>query len=391
MSHFGTGGLGPGDTAPGDQRLDGAEITAGVKSYLIGLGLAVLLTATSFFIARTTLVWEPSIPVALIVLAIAQMGVHLVFFLHITTGPDNVNNVMALAFGVLIVLLLLAGSLWIMSHLNQNMGYEGEAVQMQMQPEGASPLGSVTGRGIVGRAETVPLRARISGVIEAVYCNAKTRVKAGQSCAKIDPRPYQILIDKNRAGLQALDARLEEDRSALAKAKAAVETHEAGRGAKARKELGKARSVLEKAQARMSRDETKAGELQAALHAAETSLGHIDIVAPADGIVVARAIEPGQRVAPDSATPLFALAPDPALAKIDATIGTDGSKIKTGDTAMVTLEAFPDHQFPGTVTDIRPKPQSAGAAAAFAAVISVPDPSLALQEGMAVTVRIAPE
>ena len=69
----------------------------------------------SFFIARTTLVWEPSIPVALVVLAIAQMGVHLVFFLHITTGPDNVNNVMALAFGVLIVLLLIAGSLWIMA------------------------------------------------------------------------------------------------------------------------------------------------------------------------------------------------------------------------------------------------------------------------------------
>jgi cytochrome o ubiquinol oxidase subunit IV len=49
---------------------------------LVGLGLAVLLTATSFFIAGTDLVWQPSIPVALIVLAIAQMGVHLVFFLH---------------------------------------------------------------------------------------------------------------------------------------------------------------------------------------------------------------------------------------------------------------------------------------------------------------------
>ena len=79
----------------------------------------------SFFISRTTLVWEPSIPVALAVLAIAQMGVHLVFFLHITTGPDNVNNVMALAFGVLIVLLLLAGSLWIMANLNHNMTSDG--------------------------------------------------------------------------------------------------------------------------------------------------------------------------------------------------------------------------------------------------------------------------
>ena len=49
------------------------------------------------------------------------MGVHLVFFLHITTGPDNLNNVMALAFGVLIVLLLLGGTFWVMTNMNYNM------------------------------------------------------------------------------------------------------------------------------------------------------------------------------------------------------------------------------------------------------------------------------
>jgi len=49
------------------------------------------------------------------------MGVHLVFFLHITTGPDNTNNVLALAFGVLVVFLIVAGSIWIMGHLSQNM------------------------------------------------------------------------------------------------------------------------------------------------------------------------------------------------------------------------------------------------------------------------------
>jgi cytochrome o ubiquinol oxidase operon protein cyoD len=119
------------DTAPGDERLDGHDAAEGVASYLVGLALATLLTIVSFFISGTTLVWGPSIPVALVVLAIAQMGVHLVFFLHITSGPDNVNNVMALAFGVLIVLLLLAGSLWIMAHLNQNMMPMDQIMQMQ--------------------------------------------------------------------------------------------------------------------------------------------------------------------------------------------------------------------------------------------------------------------
>jgi cytochrome o ubiquinol oxidase operon protein cyoD len=119
------------DAAPGDERLYGEEPADSVGSYLIGLGFAALLTIVSFFIARTTLVWTPSLPVALVVLAIAQMGVHLVFFLKITTGPDNVNNVMALAFGVLIVLLLIVGSLWIMTHLNQNMLPMEQIMQMQ--------------------------------------------------------------------------------------------------------------------------------------------------------------------------------------------------------------------------------------------------------------------
>jgi cytochrome o ubiquinol oxidase subunit IV len=119
------------DSAPGEERPGGGESAEGVTSYLVGLGLALLLTGVSFFVARTGLVWKPSIPVALVVLAIAQMGVHIVFFLHITTGPDNVNNVMALAFGVLIVLLLMAGSLWIMSNLNHNMMPMGQIMQMQ--------------------------------------------------------------------------------------------------------------------------------------------------------------------------------------------------------------------------------------------------------------------
>jgi cytochrome o ubiquinol oxidase operon protein cyoD len=120
-----------GDTAPGDEPKGGSEIADGVRSYLVGFGLAVLLTCVSFFVAGTSLVWQPSIPVALFVLAVAQMGVHLVFFLHLNTGADAVNNVMALAFGVLIVILLIAGSLWIMSNLNHNMLRMDQIMQMQ--------------------------------------------------------------------------------------------------------------------------------------------------------------------------------------------------------------------------------------------------------------------
>ena len=91
-------------------------------SYIVGLGLALALTGVSFWVASTSSLWGPGVAVGLVVLAIAQMGVHLVFFLHITSGPDNTNNVLALAFGVLIVFLVMIGTIWIMTHMNANMG-----------------------------------------------------------------------------------------------------------------------------------------------------------------------------------------------------------------------------------------------------------------------------
>ncbi len=107
------------DHAPGDE--PGESAGHWVRNYLIGLGFSTILTIASFGAAASHLIWGPGVGAALIALAIAQMGVHLVFFLHITTGPDNTNNVLALAYGLLIVFLIVAGSIWIMANLNQTM------------------------------------------------------------------------------------------------------------------------------------------------------------------------------------------------------------------------------------------------------------------------------
>lgn len=117
------------DTTPGEEGKNntGHEFL----SYLLGLALAIVLTAASFWVINTHLIYGPAIPVALITLAVAQMGIHLVFFLHITTAPDNTNNVLALAFGIFIVFLVIFGSLWIMWHLNHNMMPMDQLMQMQ--------------------------------------------------------------------------------------------------------------------------------------------------------------------------------------------------------------------------------------------------------------------
>ena len=121
---------------PFDDRSPGVEEhepTASYLSYTAGLGLAIVATIASFVVSQTNLLWAPGIPVGLVVLAFAQIGVHLVFFLHITTGRDNTNNVLALAFGMLIVILVIGGTLWIMTNLNANMMPSPDLMNLQMQ------------------------------------------------------------------------------------------------------------------------------------------------------------------------------------------------------------------------------------------------------------------
>jgi cytochrome o ubiquinol oxidase operon protein cyoD len=119
------------DTAPGDEHHDTATIGRGIRGYIIGLGLAVILTAAAFWAPTTHLVYGPSIPALLLTLAVAQMGVHLVFFLHLTSGPDSTNTILALAFGVLTAGLIAFGSLWIMGHLNHLMPSMSTVMEMQ--------------------------------------------------------------------------------------------------------------------------------------------------------------------------------------------------------------------------------------------------------------------
>jgi cytochrome o ubiquinol oxidase operon protein cyoD len=124
------------DRLPGGQS-SGEEHTLGqeVRGYALGLALAVGLTAASFWVRSTDLVYGPGLALALLVLAVAQMGIHLIYFLHITTAPDNENNVLALAFGVLIVCLIVFGSLWVMGHLNKDMvSMPAMPASMQTQP-----------------------------------------------------------------------------------------------------------------------------------------------------------------------------------------------------------------------------------------------------------------
>src|SRR5262245_66278248 len=95
------------DRTPG---VEDQEPTANILSYTTGFGLAVLLTIASFTVSQTNLLWPPGIPAGLVVLAFAQIGVHLVFFLQIGTGPGKTTKILALAFGPQLRFLVIGGS-----------------------------------------------------------------------------------------------------------------------------------------------------------------------------------------------------------------------------------------------------------------------------------------
>ena len=116
------------DRTPG---VEDYEPTASYLSYTVGLGLAVVATIASFVVSQTDLLWAPGIPVGLLVLAIAQIGVHLVFFLHLGSGSESTNNILALAFGVIIVFLVIGGSIWIIANLNENTMPSADVMNMR--------------------------------------------------------------------------------------------------------------------------------------------------------------------------------------------------------------------------------------------------------------------
>src|SRR5208283_3363079 len=168
------------DTVPGAEDARGEDLWEGVQGYLIGLVLSALLTALAFFFTGSDWLWGPSIPVALSVLAVAQIGVHLAFFLHLTTAPDSVNNSLALAFGTLIVGLVIGGTLWIMYHMNLNM-----PPMTQMATPAITKAGSRSATGVIEAASPTPVAAKIAGAIRSIDCEVGAQVRQGQLCATI--------------------------------------------------------------------------------------------------------------------------------------------------------------------------------------------------------------
>jgi HlyD family secretion protein len=251
---------------------------------------------------------------------------------------------------------------------------------------------AVTTSGTVNPVITVPVGTYVSGVIQARYCDYNTPVKKGQICAKIDPRPYQVIVDQDRANVGVAKAQLVKDQANLVYAKLAYERNKklATTKAVSQDALDASKNALDQAAAQTGLDEANIALQQANLHAAEINLGYTDIISPVDGTVVTRSVEMGQTVAASFQTPtLFLVGTDLTTMQVDTNVSeSDVGAIKVGDKASFTVESFPNHPFNGQVTEVRQSPQTIQNIVTYDVVVNAPNKDLTLKPGMTATTRI---
>lgn len=291
---------------------------------------------------------------------------------------------LALAAGLL-VLLMAAGIWWYLKPAAKVTFVSAEVSRGLVAPY-------VTASGSVNPVVTVQVGTYVSGVIQELLCDFNTQVKAGQLCAKIDPRPYQVVVDQDAAALSQARAQLVKDQASLVYARL---NHERQGKLLAEHLTSKdavdlARSAYDQARAQIGLDQGTIAQRQAALDAARVNLGYTNITSPVNGTVVSRNITQGQTVAASFQTPtLFLIATDLTHMQVDASVSeSDIGSIKTGDGASFTVEAFPAHVFRGQVVQVRQSPQTIQNVVTYDVVVQADNRELLLKPGMTADVRI---
>ena len=212
------------------------------------------------------------------------------------------------ALGGLAVLGLIAGEVY--SYLHR--GAANQYVSEDLRESAAIHSGTAKER--TDAPIPVTFGARVSGRIDALFCEPDAAIKAGQLCGKIDPRPFEAVVDREKAALANAQQRRDRSADALLRAQKDFERRQdlGARGAKSRAALDRSRVIYERAKARAAADEADVAKIQKALAAAKNDLALTDIFSPVDGTVISRNAEAGQQFQVNQEFPLFVIAPNSA-------------------------------------------------------------------------------
>lgn len=287
--------------------------------------------------------------------------------------------------GVLALLLVVGGYAW--RHATGPLPHYATVVAGR---GGIAP--AVVSSGAVNPVTTIQVGTYVSGVIQSVLCDFNTRVRAGQLCARIDPRPYQTIAEQESASLGMARAQWAKDRASLDYAQR-IDARNADllqRGIISQETADTSHSAWLQARAQVALDAAAVAQHEAQLKAARINLGYTNIVSPVDGTVVSRNVTQGQTVAASFQTPtLFLIATDLTQMQVDTNVSeSDIGRIAEGNAVPFNVAAYPERQFSGQVRQVRQAPQTVQNVVTYDVVVDVANADLALRPGMTAAIRI---
>jgi HlyD family secretion protein len=250
----------------------------------------------------------------------------------------------------------------------------------------------VTATGTVNAVTTVLIGTQVSGTINALYVDFNSPVIKGQLLAQIDPATIQAQVDQAVASLLSAEANLKKAQASLLDARRTYERNKQlmAKNFIAQSDLDTSETNSQAADAQL--DSAKAQVLQgrAALSQAQTNLRYTRIVSPVNGTVISRSIDVGQTVAASFQTPtLFTIAQDLTKMQIDTSVDeADIGKVKVNQDVQFTVDAYPDINFTGKVSEIRNAPTTVQNVVTYDVIVQVNNAELKLKPGMTANVSI---
>jgi len=251
---------------------------------------------------------------------------------------------------------------------------------------------SVSMTGALNPVVTVQVGSYVSGNVKSLGCDYNTEVTVGHVCAVIDPLPFQLIVDEDRAQLATSVAQLNKDVAAFTYAKIALtrDTKLLTDNSVSQDTVDSDKSNYDQAEATVALDKATLVDKRATLKAAEVNLAYTNIVSPVVGTVITRAIDVGQTVAASLSSPtLFLIGKDLTQMQVDTNVSeADVGEVRVGQSAYFTVQAFPGRTFHGKVTQIRMGPITVQNVVTYDVVVAVSNPDRALFPGMTADTHI---
>lgn len=250
----------------------------------------------------------------------------------------------------------------------------------------------VTSTGTINPISNIIIGSSISGIIKEIYVDFNSKVKKGQLLATIDPEPYLAQVEQAKANLLIAEVNLEKAKVSLLEAQNNYKRYSKLYEEKLISDIEYERYLflLKTAQAQTKEAEAKVIQAKAALRQANTNLKYTKIRSPINGIVISKNIEIGQTVTASFQSPnLFIIAEDLSKMQIHTSIDeSDIAKIKVGQKAYFTIDAYPEKILEGKVVQIRNAPNIIQNVVTYDVIINIENQSYNLKPGMTAQVTI---